>query len=407
MMEHSPLNFIRADTDLVIRYMNPASRNTLSKLAHLLPCKVDEIVGKSVDIFHKNPAYQRKILSDPRNLPHKVDIRLGPETLNLIVSAIYDDSKNYVGTMVAWEVVTERVRAAADNAGQIAAIGKSQAAVEFQMDGTVVSANDNFLKTVGYTMDEIKGKHHSIFVDEPYRHSPEYREFWAKLNRGEYQTGEYKRISKSGKVVWLQAAYNPIMDMDGKPFKVVKYATDVTQDVKAKQEMERIQSMVENAPNNIIYADRDLNIQYMNPASSKTLMGLEKYLPVKVSQMMGQSIDVFHKDPSHQRRILANDKNLPHRAEIGVGPETLDLQVCAIYDKNKNCSGYMLTWEIVTEKRAEERKFLETAEREKTAADAKPSKQWSWCRILSFIRCASGSSADLLAIQFTTPTTKS
>jgi len=96
------------------------------------------------------------------------------------------------------------------------------------MDGTIVQANENFLRAMGYTSDEIKGKHHSIFVDEAYRQSPEYREFWAKLNRGEYQSAEYKRIGKGGKEVWIQGSYNPILDPSGKPCKVVKYASDIT-----------------------------------------------------------------------------------------------------------------------------------------------------------------------------------
>ncbi len=111
----------------------------------------------------------------------------------------------------------------------IAAIGRSQAVIEFQMDGTILTANDNFLKTLGYTLDEVKGRHHSIFVDEAYRQSAEYRDFWARLNRGEYQSAEYRRIAKDGRDVWIQASYNPILDLRGKPAKVVKFATDVTQ----------------------------------------------------------------------------------------------------------------------------------------------------------------------------------
>ncbi len=124
--------------------------------------------------------------------------------------------------------MTEQKLRNADYVGQIAAIGKSQAVIEFKMDGTVLTANDNFLKALGYTLDEIKGRHHSMFVDEAYRQSYEYKEFWAALNRGEYQAAEYKRIGKGGKEVWIQASYNPIMDLNGKPFKVVKYATDTT-----------------------------------------------------------------------------------------------------------------------------------------------------------------------------------
>jgi methyl-accepting chemotaxis protein len=117
----------------------------------------------------------------------------------------------------------------ADYAGQVAAIRKSQAVIEFAMDGTILDANDNFLHALGYTLDEIKGRHHSMFVDESFRQSAEYKEFWARLNRGEYQAEEYKRIGKGGREVWIQASYNPILDLQGKPMKVVKYATDVTE----------------------------------------------------------------------------------------------------------------------------------------------------------------------------------
>ena len=116
----------------------------------------------------------------------------------------------------------------ADYAGQVAAINKSQAVIAFNLDGTVIDANENFLKALGYTLEEVRGKHHSLFVDEAYKQSYEYKEFWAKLNRGEYQAAEYKRIGKGGREVWIQASYNPILDASGKPFKVVKYATDVT-----------------------------------------------------------------------------------------------------------------------------------------------------------------------------------
>jgi PAS domain S-box-containing protein len=116
----------------------------------------------------------------------------------------------------------------ADYAAQVAAISRSQAVIEFNMDGTVITANDNFLKALGYTLDEVKGRHHSMFVDEAYRQSADYKEFWAKLNQGEYHAAEYKRLGKGGKEVWIQASYNPILDLNGRPFKVVKYATDVT-----------------------------------------------------------------------------------------------------------------------------------------------------------------------------------
>ncbi len=123
--------------------------------------------------------------------------------------------------------------------GQIDAISKSQAVIEFDMQGNILQANQNFLSAVGYSLDEIKGKHHRIFCDEQFSSSPQYKAFWGKLNRGEFDSGEYRRLGKGGKEVWIQASYNPIMDMNGRPFRVVKYASDVTKMKKEQLEKEQ------------------------------------------------------------------------------------------------------------------------------------------------------------------------
>jgi methyl-accepting chemotaxis protein len=141
--------------------------------------------------------------------------------------------------------VTEQKLRTADLAGQIAAIGKSQAVIEFKMDGSVLTANENFLTALGYSLGEIQGKQHSMFVDAADRDSPAYREFWANLNAGRYQAGEFKRIGKGGREVWIQASYNPILDLNGKPFKVVKYATDTTAQVIARKRAESVRGMME------------------------------------------------------------------------------------------------------------------------------------------------------------------
>ena len=124
--------------------------------------------------------------------------------------------------------VTKQKMAAADAQGQLAAISKSQAVIEFNMAGEVLTANENFCTALGYHLDEIKGRHHRLFVQPDYANGPEYRAFWESLGRGEYQAAEYLRIGKGGREVWIQASYNPIFDLNGKPYKVVKYATDIT-----------------------------------------------------------------------------------------------------------------------------------------------------------------------------------
>jgi methyl-accepting chemotaxis protein len=249
MMENAPVNVIYADKDsFEITYVNPASVKTLKTIEQYLPISVDNLMGQCIDVFHKNPAHQRKLLSDPKNLPHRTSIQVGPEILDLLVSAIYDENNNYLGPMVTWDVVTQKLK------------------------------NEN--------------------------------------------------------------------------------------------EVARVNSMMENAPVNVLFADIDtFNITYINPASVKTLKTIEQHLPVSVNQLMGQCIDIFHKNPAHQRKILSDPNNLPHRAEIQVGPEVLDLLVSAIYDKDKNYLGPMVTWEVITEKLAAEKREQEMNENMKTVLE--------------------------------------
>ncbi len=141
--------------------------------------------------------------------------------------------------------VSEQKLKAANFSGQVEAIGKSQAVIEFNMDGTIITANENFLGAVGYRLDEIKGKHHQMFV-APSEQGEAYREFWASLNRGQFQSAEYKRLGKGGKEIWIQASYNPICDLNGKPYKVVKYATDTTAQVIARMKSESVRGMMES-----------------------------------------------------------------------------------------------------------------------------------------------------------------
>ena len=245
MLENAPINVIMASRDLVITYVNPASVETLKKVQEYLPIAADQLVGQSIDIFHKNPAHQRRMLNDPRNLPHRAKIKLGPEILDLLVSPIFDSNQNYVGPMLTWSLITEQERLA--------------------------------------------------------------------------------------------------------------------------QEAARVQSMMENSPVNVMYADRDLIIRYMNPASTKQLRELQQFLPVSADAMIGQCIDVFHKNPSHQRSVLGDAKNLPRRSNIKVGPETLDLLVSPITDTQGNYIGAMVTWEVVTKKLEAEQRENDSIAREMEA----------------------------------------
>jgi methyl-accepting chemotaxis protein len=225
-------NVMIADTDLNIVYMNEAVKKLLREaeadLKKDLPkFNLDTLIGTNIDIFHKNPSHQRQMLQSLSSV-HRATIKIGKWSFDLMATPLKRADGSRAGTVVEWADASIRLQNS-DFAGQVAAAKRSQAVIEFKLDGTIVDANENFLKALGYSLAEIQGKHHSMFVEQKERDSAAYREFWANLNRGEYQAAEYKRIGKGGREVWIQASYNPILDDKGKPVKVVKFAIDVTQ----------------------------------------------------------------------------------------------------------------------------------------------------------------------------------
>ncbi len=474
------------DRDLVITYANESTVNLLQKheaaLAAVYPgFSVDKIVGTCIDTFHKTPAHQRKLLADPANLPYQTDIAIGDLKFALNVTAIMDAEGHYVGNALEWSDVTdlrqkeavnadfasqieaisrsqaviefnmdgtviqandnflntlgyrleeiqgkhhsifvepgyvqspeyarfweqlnagefqaarykrlgkggkeiwieasynpifgldgkpfkvvkyatdvtESMNREADYSAQIAAISKSQAVIEFNMDGTIIQANDNFLNTVGYSQEEIQGKHHRMFVDPEYAQSPEYARFWEKFNAGEYESARYKRLGKGGREIWIQASYNPIFDLNGKPFKVVKYATDVTAEVEQEREVARLKSAVDGAQSNFMICDADLNITYCNPAVVGVMRARQSELRqiwpgFDADKLVGSNIDAFHKNPAHQRALLSDPGRLPAKAEIKVAGLEFEVNATMIIGPGGEYLGNMVEWKDVTEQK--------------------------------------------------------
>ncbi len=213
-----------------------ANDNFLKTLGYTL----DEIQGRHHSMFvergyaqsHEYKEFWRKLAGGEYQAAEYKRLGKGGKEVWILASynPIMDVKGNPFKVVKFATDVTSAKLHNADFSGQIDAIGKSQAVIEFQMDGTIVTANDNFLGAVGYSLAEVKGRHHSMFVDEKFKVSLEYRDFWESLRRGQYQAAEYKRIGKGGKEIWIRASYNPILDLNGAPFKVVKYATDVTKE---------------------------------------------------------------------------------------------------------------------------------------------------------------------------------
>ena len=212
-----------------------ANENFLSMMGYGL----DEIVGQHHSIFADpdfaaSAEYKEFGAALGRGEYQAAEFkRLGKNGREVWIQATYNpifdrDGNPFKFVKFATDITEESV-SNANHAGQINAINKSQSVIEFELDGTVLSANENFLSIMGYGLDEIVGQHHSIFADPDFAASAEYKEFGAALGRGEYQAAEFKRLGKNGREVWIQASYNPIFDRDGNPYKVVKFATDVTE----------------------------------------------------------------------------------------------------------------------------------------------------------------------------------
>ncbi len=229
MVESLPVAVMTCELqNFTIDFANKKSMELLGGLQEHLDIDVNNIVGTCVDVFHKNPAHQRGLLSDPKNLPHTAIIQVGPEYLDLYISPQLDKNGNYQKAILSWSVVTEKI--------------------------------------------------------------------------------------------------------------------------KADREANRLLQMINKMPINVMTCNlENFEINYLNDTSKNTLKMVEEHLPIKVDEMLGQSIDVFHKQPQHQRNLLANKNNLPHKANIRVGPEVLSLNVSAIEDNDGTYLGPMLTWSIITD----------------------------------------------------------
>ncbi len=246
--DQSSVAMMMIDRDFKVTYVNESTRSLLRDNAAafrvLWPSfDPDRLIGSCIDMFHKNPSHQRQMLSDPSRLPYRTDITVGDLKFALSVGAVLDINRTYVGNTLEWANVTE----ARTHAGMLHALQRSQALIEFGLDGRIQTANENFLRTLGYSLQEIQGQHHSLFVDPQERASPAYSAFWEKLRRGEFDAGQYKRIAKGGREIWIQASYNPILDGNGKPYKVVKFATDITEQMKIALKVKEIADFVASA----------------------------------------------------------------------------------------------------------------------------------------------------------------
>jgi methyl-accepting chemotaxis protein len=212
--------------------------------------------------------------------------------------------------------ITQIKAVISDFEGQVAAIRKSQAVIEFDLQGTILDANPNFLGALGYGLDEIKGRHHSMFVEAGERNSPAYAQFWAKLSRGEFDEGQYLRLAKGGREIWIQATYNPVMDALGQPIKVVKYATDITAAREAQNALQ--QAVAETGVILQAAASRDLTQRIDLDGKTgdiRTLCAGINDLVETVSGIIGTTSEICRTIGEGSLRISGDSRQLAQRTE--------------------------------------------------------------------------------------------
>jgi methyl-accepting chemotaxis protein len=328
--------------------VNQQSVDTLRELEHLLPVKADQLLGQCIDIFHRDPSHQRRLLSDPRNLPHQAQIRLGDEVLDLLVTGVRDGTGTVTSLMLTWSVITDKVAADLENQ-------RLQDMVENMPVNVMLMEPENF--TITYVnktskdtlrqlehllpckVDDLEGQCVDIFHKDP-AHQRRILSNSSNL--------PFNALITLGDEI-LDLLVSPVTDAGGKYIGAMLTWNIVTEKVRADADNQRLREMVDNMPINVMMCDpNDFTITYINKTSVTTLRALEHLLPVKANDLLGQCIDIFHKNPSHQRAILSNPGNLPHTAQIELGDEFLKLNVEAIVDGGGEYLGPMLSWEVIT-----------------------------------------------------------
>lgn len=252
-----------------------ANENFLSTVGY----ELDEIVGQHHRIFcdpdfAASPEYKAFWASLAEGEFQAREFQRFDKTGNEIwiqasYNPIFDNDGKVIKVVKFASDITASKATAAEWKSKIDAIDRSQATIEFSLDGKVLNANDNFLSVVGYRKDEIVGQHHRMFCKSSDSESAQYQEFWERLRSGEYFSGQFERVAKDGTSIWIEATYNPVFDAKGRPYKVVKFATDVTQQVLDNQQFALLSLVANRTENSVIITDAQGRIEYTNPGFTR------------------------------------------------------------------------------------------------------------------------------------------
>jgi methyl-accepting chemotaxis protein len=364
-------NIFMADPRFTIIFANERALETLRGIADEIRkafgVEVNDVVGASIHRFHKDPQSVERVLRNPDALPHQAEFSFGPITLQARINGIYGPRREILGYIVNWEDVSKRQIMEAEQSRLASMLENAPTNVLMANRSLqIIYVNPASLATLKkieqhlpVKADEVLGSSIDVFHKNP--------AYQRKILSNESNLPVRAKIKIGPEIADLLVT--AIYDQNHKYLGPMVTWELITEQEKLRKEQARIQSIVENAPTNVLLADRDLQIIYVNPASLATLKKIEQHLPIAAENVLGSNIDIFHKNPAHQRKILSDPKNLPVRANINIGPEIADLLVTAIYDQDKNYLGPMVTWQLITEKLESDRKISAASERERQQAE--------------------------------------
>lgn len=310
VLEHLSASVMIADNDRNIVYINKALSRFLSDseadIQKDLPAfKVAGLVGANIDIFHKNPDHQKHMIAKMDGL-FETTIEVGGVKFDLIAQPVMDGAKR-LGTVVEWRDAADRL-ARQDFQAQVEAVGRSQAVISFLPDGTILAANEKFCEVTGHSANEIVGQHHSIFVPASVRGSQQYASFWQELADGHAKVGEYERVNKAGDTLWLQGSYSPLLDSRGKVYKVVKFASDITERVEAGRRRQSMQDEISEEFGLITGAISTANTQASTVADASDTASQNV-------QSIAAGIDEFLASVNEISRQVTEARTISQRAE--------------------------------------------------------------------------------------------
>ena len=364
-IEGSATAVMMVNRDLEITYANPATmelvRKNLEEFRAAFPgFNKDKLIGTCIDSFHKDPSHQRRILDDQRNLPYQTDIKVGQLIFALNISAIVNADGEYIGNSLEWSDVSE-VRLQADQAGRLqsAIEGSATAVMMVNRDLEITYVNPATMELVSKNLEEFRAafagfdpdKLIGTCIDSFHKDPSHQRRILDDQRNLPYQTDI--------KVGGLTFALNitAIVSMDGEYVGNNLEWSDVTEMRRQTDSAGRLSSAMEGSATATMMVNRDLEITYANPATielvNKNLAEFrETFMGFDPDKLIGTCIDSFHRDPSHQRRILGDVRNLPHQAEIKVGKLTFALNITSIMDIDGEYVGNNLEWADITQSKA-------------------------------------------------------